>query len=110
MKISDLHNDAGLLTGFAISNTLVGRWRACRVARDIPGAQIRRWPRRWAWDDEPFCEFDIDGAHFIITEPHGDSSQYWVLANPPVHEAIVARVRAAFASAPAFDWHLGAAG
>lgn len=97
-------------SGFEISNLLVSRWRACRIARDIPGAHVLRWPKRWAWSDDDFCEFELEGTRFLIIEPFGDNDCYWIVSDPPVPDDILARVREAFDLAPRFDWRCGAAG
>jgi hypothetical protein len=110
MKTYDLHNNEGQIIGFEISNVLVGRWRACRVARGIPGAQVIRWPRRWAWRDDRFCHFDLHGVRFVIQEPFGDNSRYCICADPPAPGLAVMHVRAAFADASMFDWRFRAAG
>jgi hypothetical protein len=110
MKTYDIRTDQGQVIGFEINNTFVGRWRACRAARDIPGSRIIRWPRRWALNDDEFCEFELNGSRFVIVEPFGDNSRYWIVSDPPAPEPVVAEVRASFAKAPAFDWRWRAAG
>lgn len=108
MKIYDLHNSDGQIIGFEISS-LVGRWRACRAARAIAGAHVLRWPRRWRWRDDQFCEFELDGVRFVIEEEYGDSSRFTVSSVPPGPGPALMRVRAAFADASAFDWRFGTA-
>ena len=52
--------------------------------RSIPGAQISRKqrPLRLAGPDD-FCEFVVDGKTFLVIEPFGDNSEFWVVAEPP---------------------------
>ncbi len=83
MRVREIHNEAGVLTGFAVSNTLLGRWRACRIARRVPGAIVGRWPRRFARSDDDFCAFTVDGLPFLIIEPFGDNDCYWIVAERP---------------------------
>ena len=112
MTVFDLRNDAGRLVGFEINSTLVGRWRACRAAQDL-GAHVLRWPKRWALDDDQFCEFELDGVRFVVEEPFGDNSRFAVLATDPNAqgaETVVTRVRDSFAVARTLDWRFGAAG
>ena len=112
MKVFDIYNSGGQLTGFEISST-VGRWRACRAAHSIDGARVLRWPRRWALDDDVFCELEVDGVRLEIEEPFGDNSRFFIYAtnNEPREVAsTIQRVRDSFASAPWFDWRFGAAG
>ena len=96
-----MHNEAGVLTGLEVSNTLLGRRRACRLARSVPGAIVRRWPRRFAWSDDDFCAFTVDGLPFLIIEPFGDNDCYWIVAETPSPDAapLIGRVRQVFASA-----------
>jgi hypothetical protein len=110
MKIIDLHNDSGQPSGFEVSNMLVSRWRACRIARDIPGVRMLKWPKRWAWSDAVFGEFEYEGTRFQILEPFDDNDCYWIVAEPPVSAGALAPIRAAYAAAGPIDWRLGAAG
>jgi hypothetical protein len=71
---------------------------------------VLRWPRRWAWSDDDFCEFEIDRARFLIIEPFGDNSRFWIVSDPPVPVEVVSRVRAAFAAAPMVDYRFGRGG
>jgi hypothetical protein len=98
--------DEGLLTGFEIASW-VGRWRACRVVRGIPGARVVRWPRRWAKTEDEFCEFELDGERFLIIEPFGHSGRFWIVSDPPAAEIAIETVRGFFARAPAIDWRWG---
>jgi hypothetical protein len=101
MKTRDMYNDAGTLTGFAISNVLLSRRRACRIAAHVHGASVRRWPRRFSWvSHDDFCAFSVDGVPFLIIEPFGDNDTYWVVAeNPdPAAQPLIERVREFFAA------------
>jgi hypothetical protein len=96
-----MHNDAGTYTGFEVSNRLLSRRRACRIAGDVPGSHVQRWPRRFAWSDPDFCEFALNGVQFLIIEPFDDNDCYWVVAKEPAPDARaeIERVRAAFEGA-----------
>jgi hypothetical protein len=112
MKVFEIRDDTGRLTGFEISS-MVGRWRACRAAHSIDGARVLRWPRRWALDDDVFCEFEVQGVQLSIEEPFGDNSRFAIQATgiaPRDIESTIQRIRDSFASAPWFDWRFGAAG
>jgi len=53
-------------------------------------------PFRVAGPDD-FCEFLVDGKTFLVIEPFGDNSQFWVVAEPPEpHCPPLGRVRDAF--------------
>jgi hypothetical protein len=99
MKTREMKNDAGIVTGFSVSNLFLRRWAVPKVVRSIPGARVVRKQRPFrfrARDD--FCEFVVDGKTFLVIEPFGDNSKYWVVAEPPEpHCPSLAKVREAFA-------------
>ncbi len=99
MKTKDMHNDDGVLTGFSVSNTFLGRHGVPKVVASIPGAQIVRKQRRFAVRArEDFCEFVVDGKTFLAIEPFGDNTEFWIVAEPPEEGcAPLDRVRTAFA-------------
>ncbi|HKS04893.1 MAG TPA: hypothetical protein VJR92_01150 [Gemmatimonadaceae bacterium] len=106
MRAVDLRDDAGILTGFEVSNVLLSRRRACRIASAVLGASVHRRPLRWAWSDDEFCRFDVDGTPFLIVEPFGDSDRYCVVAEIPSvdNAALIGRVKASFVAA--WGWPL----
>lgn len=77
MRVRHLHDESGQLSGLAVSNLLLTRKEACRIAGAIPDASILRKPRLFR-DQEQFCEFTIRDEVFIIEEPFGDSSVYYI--------------------------------
>jgi hypothetical protein len=101
MRVQDMHNDEGVLTGFEVSNTSLGRRRACRIAATVPGGRVLRAPRPFRASPDDFCAFEVDGTPFLIIEPFGDSSRYWIVAKEPDPSArsLVERVRGIFAAA-----------
>jgi hypothetical protein len=83
VKIKDMHNDAGLLTGFAICNLFVRRRGVGRIIRSIDGARIiREQPIFRFGGRDDFLEFVIDGMTFLVIEPFGDNSEFWVVSEP----------------------------
>lgn len=101
MKTRDMRNDAGILTGFEVSNWLLSRRRAGRIAQGVSGSVVSRWPRRFAWSADTFCAFSVDGVGFLIIEPFGDNNCYWIVAQEPTPgmQPLIERVRSAFAAA-----------
>jgi len=86
-----------MLTGFRISNLFVRRGSLPNIVCTIPGARIVRKQRsfRLAGRDD-FCEFVVDGKTFLVIEPFGDNSQFWVVTEPPEDCPQLAKVRDAF--------------
>jgi hypothetical protein len=79
----------------------VSRRRACRIAQTVPGSVVSRWPRRFAWSDDDFCAFSVDGVPFLVIEPFGDNDCYWIVAEEPNPRwrPLIERVREVFAAA-----------
>lgn len=98
MKTREMRNDSGIVTGFAISSTLLTRWGVPKILRTIPGAQLirKQRPFRLTGPDD-FCEFSVEGKTFLVIEPFGDNSEFWVVAEPPEPQCPpFAKVRGAF--------------
>ena len=111
MEIYDLRDGEGRVFAFQVENTYLGRHGACRVARRIPGARVVRRQRRFAWSNrDDFCEFELGGVTFVIEEPFGDNSRYWVGPVPPEYVPQIAAVRDTFARAGQWGWFMRAAG
>jgi hypothetical protein len=100
METREMHDDVGTLTGFEVSNLSLSRRRACRIARSVPGSVVSRWPRWFAWSDDDFCAFSVDGVPFLIIEPFGDNDCYWIVAEEPDPgcRPLIERVRKVFAT------------
>ena len=98
MKARDMHNDAGIRTGFRISSARIGRHGVAKVAESIPGVQIVRKQARFAIQGrDDFCEFILDGQTFLAIEPFGDNTEFWIVAEPPAAECEqLDQVQAAF--------------
>ncbi len=97
MKTYDLHDAEGRLYAFEVSNVLLGRRGAVRVIRSIPGARVTRTPAALSWlREETFCEFEIDGVRFVVWEPFGDSSRYWIGPEPVGSRPQLDQIRSAF--------------
>lgn len=100
MRTHDLTDSAGRLIAFEVSNALLSRHRAQRILRKIPGVTIRRRQRPYQLrSEEHFCEFSLGGRCFVISEPWGDSSRFWIGQRPPEPSAELESLRAHFASA-----------
>jgi hypothetical protein len=101
MKTYDLTDTEGRAFAFEVDNIFLPRRTACRVARDIPGAKLIRTPRFFPSEEE-FCEFEIEGVSFILWQPWGDNSRYWIGPRPERWVPQLAAVRDAFARCEPF--------
>jgi hypothetical protein len=90
-------SDGRPAVGFSISRTFILRSSVPKILGSIPGVTIVRKQKRFrlAGPDD-FCEFVVDGKHFLVIEPFGDNSQFVVASEPPEPCAQVAVVRDAF--------------
>lgn len=80
MRIYEDRNRNGQLRSFEVSNTTLGRRDVVRILRRIPEVTILREPKQlfsWFREDE-FCTFEIGGTKFLVEEPYGDNSRYWI--------------------------------
>jgi hypothetical protein len=73
MRTHPVRNEEGRLFAFEISS-LLGRRFASRIAATVPGVRVLASNLR----SDAFCEFEVAGETFIIEEPFGDNSRYWV--------------------------------
>jgi hypothetical protein len=77
------------------------------IVSGIPGVSILRGPLllSWRWREQEFGVFELGGDQFLVWEPFGDNSRYWV--GPIVAgkwSPHLETVRAAFAGVPRFRW------
>ena len=103
MKTYGLKDNQGRTFAFEVSNFLIGRRAVVGIVRTIPGARLIKEPRRWRLSSgEDFCEFELEGVKFVVSEPFGDNSRYWIGAKPPRWVAGVERVQEVFTRAKPF--------
>jgi hypothetical protein len=81
MKIERYINDQGDFRCFAVNNRKVSRSGMVKILSELNGVKILHHPKYN--DIEVFCEFELDGHKFEISEPYGDSSDYDVTAPEP---------------------------
>ena len=83
MKTYPIHDSEQRLCAFEVPNFSIGRRAVCRVLRRIPGLTLTREPRLFSWlREDVFCEFELGGATYVVEEPFGDNSRYWVGPEP----------------------------
>jgi hypothetical protein len=101
MRIYDFIDPQGRPFAFEVAN--IGRNAICHVVKQIPDSTILRGPRFLSWlQEEQFCEFEVSGQRFVVGEPFGDNSRYWIGTNPGWCAQVDA-VREAFSRANALD-------
>lgn len=95
MRVHILPNVNGDFLAFEVSNVLLSRKQACKVAESIPGSVILSRSRLFR-DTDDFCEFKIGEDVFVIEEPFGDNSRYWIGPKDAKASNSLALVRRAF--------------
>ena len=95
MRIHDLSTAEGASRAFEVSNLLLSRARACKIVETIPGAIITKRSRLFRDNDE-FCAFKIGLDEFVIEEPFGDNSRYWVGTKDAGRSESLSLIRRAF--------------
>ena len=99
MKTYELLDSEDRLFAFEINNSGIGRHGVCRVIEGIPGTRLTRKPKFLSWfREDSFCDFEVDGETFVVEEPFGDNSRYWIGPQPPRWLPQTERVRDAFAN------------
>ena len=79
MKTSPILDENGKLHAFDIENLKITRKGTIKIINKIPGVKILRKPKLFSlFKQEEFFEFDLNGIQFVIWEPYGDSSTYWI--------------------------------
>ena len=78
MKINRLTNDLGDFRCFEIDNTTVSRNGVAKVVAKLADVKVTHFPR--FYDDEVFCEFELNSHKFEVMEPYGDSTTYDIIA------------------------------
>ena len=77
MRVYDINDKHGQLFAFEIDNGSIERSDVAALVQSIPAAQVVGLHPSWR-DPEAFCEFIVGGEGFVVAEPYGDSSRYWI--------------------------------
>ena len=77
MRTFDIKNENGDLIGFEVQNLFIGRNKVVKTIASITGSEILLRPRLFD-GAEIFCEFRLEGENFIVEEPFGDNSRYFI--------------------------------
>ncbi len=110
MEVYDIKDEHGRVFAFEVDNYDLGRHGACRIVARIPGSRVARKQRRFAlFGRDDFCEFELEGVSFIVEEPFGDNSRYWVGPKSGRYAPAIHVVRDFFARAALWGWYIRAA-
>jgi len=79
MKTYIYKDNDGKTIAFEVSNTWLSRRRAVKIVENLDAVKILKRPIWFSFKNQDvFCEFKYKGNVYIIEEPWGDSSRYWI--------------------------------
>jgi hypothetical protein len=78
MQTYPILNTSGELYAFEIDLLLISASTVGRLMRSKLGATITPRPRKFYSNNDVRLGFVLQGVHFIVVEPFGDNSRYWV--------------------------------
>jgi hypothetical protein len=82
MRIYDIKDSQDRIFAFEVPN--FGRQRACKFVSRIPGTKVFRQQKHFELESsDEFCEFEFQKQTFVIQEPFGDNSRFWIGPKPP---------------------------
>jgi hypothetical protein len=105
MKIYDIQKNDGQVFAFEISSS-ISRKSLCKTIAAISGAKLIK-QRSLIGDirgEEEVCEFELNDEIFIVSEPFGDNSRYWIGPKSLKWNANTELVRDMFIHAKKFLW------
>jgi hypothetical protein len=78
MQVWELNDEEGRTFAIEVPS-IAGRRRVVRLVEQVEGVRVLRAPRIFSWlREEVFCEFELDGEPYEISEPFGDNSRYLI--------------------------------
>jgi hypothetical protein len=103
MKVHDLTDESGRVFAFEVSNTLIGRAGVRAIVDSIPGVTPVAIGGGLP-DREVVCSFEVGAQHFVVIEPFGDNSRFWIGPEPTRWCMQLEAVRQTFCRTP--QWSL----
>jgi hypothetical protein len=72
------YNEEGKLTGFDVSALRIGLGEIAEVLQHLPGVSKVRRRRPFSAVPDIHVEFEYQQTAYIVWEPWGDNSRYWI--------------------------------
>lgn len=83
MRIHPVVERNGEIVAFEIENLLIGQRQLARILGAEKNVAEVKARRPFAREAAPLMRFTFSGESFIVDEPYGDSSRYWVGPEKP---------------------------
>lgn len=87
MRTYPINDDAGVLFAFEINAQLLGR-RLARLLGQVEGVSAVRRRRWWVGSPDVHIRFLYHGREYIVWEPFGDNSRWWIGPDDPSAEHV----------------------
>ncbi len=78
METYPINTNDGTKIGFEIDLVYIGSKRIAQLLSKLDGVTNVRRRRMFDSNKEFHVEFDLYGEAFVVWEPYGDSSRYWI--------------------------------
>jgi hypothetical protein len=78
MRTHPIRDSSGSLLAFEVENLLIGGATIGRIVKAKLGATIIPNARFVFRNRDVRLGFEVDGVQFVVVEPFGDSSRYWI--------------------------------
>jgi hypothetical protein len=77
MRTYPINDDLGVLFAFEVNAQVLGR-RLARLLGAVEGVSAVRRRRWWMGSADVHIRFQYLGREFVVWEPYGDSSRWWI--------------------------------
>ncbi len=78
MRTYKLHRDDGHFLAFEIENTYIRPKKIAKLLSDVDDISDVRVREPFSSSSDVHLRFQYLGSEFIVWEPYGDSSRYWI--------------------------------
>lgn len=78
MRVHPVVERNGEIVAFEIENLLIGTRQIARILSEEPQVAEVQARRPFAREKSPLVRFKLASESFIVDEPYGDSSRYWI--------------------------------
>ena len=98
METYPVEDNDGLQLGFEIDLVYIGPRKIEQLLSTVDGVTNIQRRKLFAPDKEIHVEFDYLGEKFVVWEPYGDSSRYWIYPKEkqPVKKIDISELEAVF--------------
>ncbi len=78
MKTHPIKDDHGVTYAFEVESVYIAPRKIAVVFSSLPDVSAMHIRKAFSIGNENYVEFKYQGRDFIVWEPYGDSSRYWI--------------------------------